>query len=193
MPVARYGPPADPNNYSDDEPTAYAANYGDYGGDYGQPPGQPPSRGALVPKPAAAEQPASAADSADPAARGLATARSAFAHDAVLVLGPDGDPAAPGGAITVALCGHWDHDPPCPLAPHHTDAGIGADDTVRLRVLFAVEPEREGEIRALIDRALASGQQAGPDGRVTRWTLRSSTAGGVRPEEEAHAARLVAH
>ena len=42
VPVARYGPPDDPNYYSDDEPTAYAANYGgDYGG-YGQPAGQPP-------------------------------------------------------------------------------------------------------------------------------------------------------
>lgn len=146
MPVARYGPPDDPNYYSD-----------------------------------------------DPAARGIVTARSAFAHDAVLVLGPDGDPAAPGGAITVALCGHWEHEPPCPLAPHHTDAGRGADDTVRLRVLFAVEPEREDEVRSLIGQALASGQQAGPDGRVTTWTLRSSSAGSIRPDEEAHADRLVAY
>ena len=69
----------------------------------------------------------------------------------------------------------------------------GADDTVRLRVLFAVEPERESEVRSLIGRALASGQQAGPDGRVTTWTLRSSSTGSIRPDEEAHAARLVAH
>ena len=39
-PVAGYGPD-DPNYYSDSEPTAYAANYGDSGG-YQQPPGQPP-------------------------------------------------------------------------------------------------------------------------------------------------------
>jgi hypothetical protein len=57
--------------------------------------------------------------------------------------------------------------------------------------LFAVEPEREGEVRSLIGRALAAGRQAGPDGSVTTWTLRSSTAGTVRPDEEAHAARLV--
>ncbi len=120
-------------------------------------------------------------------------ARSAFAHDAVLVLGPDGDTAAPGGAITVALCGHWDHRPPCPLTPHHTDAGRDADDTVRLRVLFAVEPEREAEVRSLIGRALASGHQTGPDGRVTTWTLRSSAAGAVKPDEQAHADRLVAN
>jgi hypothetical protein len=30
------------------------------------------------------------------------------------------DAAAPGAAITVALCGSWEHPPPCPLAAHHT-------------------------------------------------------------------------
>ena len=68
-----------------------------------------------------------------------------------------------------------------------------ADDTVRLRVLFAVEREREAEVRSLIDDALASGQQAGPDGRVTTWTVRSSSACDVHPDEQDHAARLVAH
>ena len=43
--------------------------------------------------------------------------RTAYAHDAVVILDPGGDSRAPGGAITVALCGHWDHEPPCPLAP----------------------------------------------------------------------------
>jgi hypothetical protein len=64
---------------------------------------------------------------------------------------------------------------------------------VRLRVLFAVEPDRESEVRSLIVRALSSGKQAGPDGRVTMWTLQSSAAGNVLPDEEAHAARLVEH
>jgi hypothetical protein len=97
--------------------------------------------------------------------------RRAFTHDAVVTLGPGGDPAAPGAAITVALCGHWDHEPPCPLAPHHTDTERGADGTVRLRVSFDAEPDREDEVRSLIGRALASGRQAGPDGSVTTWTL----------------------
>ena len=66
--------------------------------------------------------------------------RAAYAHDAVVALDSGGDPRAPGGAITVALCGHWDHEPPCPLAPHHTDATHGGDDTLRLRVLFAADP-----------------------------------------------------
>ena len=46
-----------------------------------------------------------------------------YAHRAVLVI-PDGDePAAPGGAITVELCGHWEHEPPCRY-PHLTEQGV---------------------------------------------------------------------
>jgi len=32
-----------------------------------------------------------------------------------------GDLAALGGAISVEVCGSWDHAGPCPLAPHHTE------------------------------------------------------------------------
>jgi hypothetical protein len=39
--------------------------------------------------------------------------RAAYAHDAFVILDPGEDTRAPGGAITVALCGHWDHEPPC--------------------------------------------------------------------------------
>ena len=119
-------------------------------------------------------------------------ARAAYAHDAVVVLDPGGDSAALGGAITVALCGDWDHPPPCPLAPHHTDAIPEGDDTVRLRVLFATDPDREAQTRSLIGQALAAGRLTGPDGRVTTWTVQSSTAADVRSDEADHAARLVA-
>lgn len=115
--------------------------------------------------------------------------RSAFAHDAVLAMESDADPRAPGAAITVALCGHWDHEPPCPLAPHHTSAErIGAE--VHLRTLFAVEPGREAEVRQRIDAALAAGALPGPDGRVTRWRLRDSRASTLRGAEADEARRL---
>jgi hypothetical protein len=45
---------------------------------------------------------------------------------------PDADMRAPGAAVTVALCGHWDHEPPCPLAPHHVRVD---EDDGELRVL----------------------------------------------------------
>jgi hypothetical protein len=99
--------------------------------------------------------------------------RVAYAHDAVVILDPGGDSRAPGGAITVALCGHWDHEPPCPLAPHHTDATPAGDNTVRLHVEFEAEPQDEARVRALIRQALSSGTLTGPDGRVTTWTVRS--------------------
>jgi hypothetical protein len=105
--------------------------------------------------------------------------RQPFAHDAVITLAPDADIAAPGGAVTAELCGHWEHPPPCPLAPHHTAAQRrGAQ--VHLRILFATEPEREAEVRTRIGRALAA------------WEVRSSAAGVVRQDERAHAGRLVA-
>jgi hypothetical protein len=118
-------------------------------------------------------------------------ARAAYAHDAVVTLDPGGDSRAPGGAITVALCGHWDHQPPCPLAPHHTDAAP-CDDTLRLRVLFAAEPKDERRVRELITLALSSGRMTGPDGKVTSWMVNSNGASSVRPDEADHAARLVA-
>jgi len=118
--------------------------------------------------------------------------RVAYAHDAVVVLDPGGDARAPGGAITVALCGHWDHKPPCPLAPHHTDATPEGEDTLRVRILFAAEPADEQRVRSLIGQALSSGRLTGPDGRVTRWMVESSGASDIRPDESDHAARLVA-
>ena len=105
--------------------------------------------------------------------------RQPFAHDAVITLAPDADIAAPGGAVTAELCGHWEHPQPCPLAPHHT-AAQRRGDQVHLRILFATEPEREAEVRTRIGRALAA------------WEVRSSAAGAVRQEEQAHAGRLVA-
>src|SRR5688572_6279882 len=115
--------------------------------------------------------------------------RLAFAHDAVLTM-DGGDDRAPGGAITVALCGSWSHDPPCPLAPHHTRARRSGDE-VSLRILFAAEPAQESRVRRLIDDALAQGWGDTPEGSRTTWRLRSTTPSEVRAEEEDHARRLI--
>jgi hypothetical protein len=121
--------------------------------------------------------------------------RQAFVHDAVVTMAPGGDLRAPGAAITVALCGHWEHEPPCPLAPHHTDArrseDHGAGDQVQLRVLFAAEPAAEAEVRSRIEAALAGSGLTGPDGVATCWQLRSARPGLLRADEAAHAERLI--
>jgi hypothetical protein len=116
--------------------------------------------------------------------------RAAFAHDAVLRLAPGADSRAPGGAITVELCGHWDHEPPCPIAPHHTQAAQVGDD-VLLRIIFATEPAKELLVRERINRALQSGQLRGPDGKLSAWQVLSSTASTVKPDESDHAQLLI--
>ncbi|CAJ62220.1 hypothetical protein FRAAL3577 [Frankia alni ACN14a] len=125
--------------------------------------------------------------------------RRPFAHEFVLVLAPGGDERAPGAAITAALCGHWDHPPPCPLASHHT-AIANEHGTLRLRTLFATEPDRADEVRARMTTALAAGHLpvAHPPGEPaaatprTRWRLVTGRPSEVRPDEAEHARRLVA-
>jgi hypothetical protein len=103
---------------------------------------------------------------------------------------PDGDENAPGAAITVALCGSWQHDPPCPLAPHHTRAHRSGEEVV-VRVLFAAEPEDEKRVRELVGAALERGWGDGPSGTRTPWVLLGAGPSEVRFEDEDHARRLV--
>ena len=114
--------------------------------------------------------------------------RETYAHTAVLDL-TGGDERAPGAAITVALCGAYDHEPPCPLAAHRTEA-VRDGGEVRLRVLFAAEPGDEARVRAGIDEGLATGELTGPDGVVTRWRLLRSAPAEVAAADAALARRL---
>ena len=50
-------------------------------------------------------------------------------HRARVRLAEGADRAAPGGAVTPALCGAWDHEPPCPIAQHHTTTSYGDTST----------------------------------------------------------------
>lgn len=93
---------------------------------------------------------------------------SPFAHEALLDLAEGADPRAAGGAITVALCGHWDHQPPCPLAPHRVSTQEQADGLL-VRVVFAAQPQDEATARGLIEQAVRSGELVGPDGRLSAW------------------------
>jgi hypothetical protein len=119
----------------------------------------------------------------------MSVVREAYAHDAVVTMQPGGSPNALGGAITVALCGHWDHTPPCPLAPHYVTA-VPDGETVAVRILFATEPANERRVRSLIEEALATGRLTGPDAGAT-WQLSSATRGTLLAEEQDHAAGLI--
>ena len=117
--------------------------------------------------------------------------RQAFAHEAVVVLDAGADADALGAAVTVALCGHWDHPPPCPLAPHFSRSIHLSDGAVRVRVLFATEPDTELAVRRRVEEALGRGELVTAPDRVTRWELRSSRECPVDVDERHHAERLV--
>ena len=91
------------------------------------------------------------------------------AHDLEVALEAGGDPRALGAAVTVELCGHWDHEPPCRW-PHHTDTGSRGGVTV-VHVDFACADQEVEVVRSRIDTALERGSLTGPDGTVTRWTV----------------------
>ena len=112
--------------------------------------------------------------------------RERYAHDAVLAMDADADARAPGAAITVGLCGHWQHEGPCQLAPHFTAVEHEGGE-VRLRILFATEPENEAEVRTRIRAALSAGSLG-----EARWELRSDRASELRADEADHAARIAA-
>ncbi|WP_163161248.1 hypothetical protein [Arthrobacter sp. Alg241-R88] len=112
-----------------------------------------------------------------------------YVHEATLRLDTDADAAAPGAAITVALCGSWEHPPPCPLAAHHT-AVQQEGQSVTLRTIFAADPRQEAEVRRRIDAALATGALARPNGALSRWTLVGTRAGELTTAEHEHAQRI---
>ncbi len=112
-----------------------------------------------------------------------------YVHEATLRLDTEADAAAPGAAITVALCGSWEHPPPCPLAAHHT-ALQQEGQSVRLRTIFAADPRQEAEVRRRIDAALAGESQARPDGTLSHWALVGTKAAELTMEEHEHAQRI---
>lgn len=91
-----------------------------------------------------------------------------FEHELVCrVAGLEGDLAALGGAVTVALCGHWQHDGPCRW-PHHTDTEPDGSQTV-VTVRYDAPQQESAAVQRLVAEALAVGRLTGPDGRITTW------------------------
>jgi hypothetical protein len=115
--------------------------------------------------------------------------RAAFVHEAVLELAAGADERAPGAAVTVALCGHWDHEGGCRW-PHHTAVDARPGRSVRVRTLFACASEDEGQVRERISAALRTGRLTTGAG-VSRWSVVRQGPEGLRPRERAHADRLV--
>src|SRR5882757_8632745 len=85
----------------------------------------------------------------------MAASRETFVHEAALRLEAGTDPAAPGGVVTTALCGHWEHEGPCRW-PHNNEIAVTAG-LATFRTLFAAPAADEEVIRNRIDSALGAG------------------------------------
>ena len=77
------------------------------------------------------------------------------AQHADVEFAPDADSRAPGGAVTVALCGSWQHDGACRW-PHHTSVDPSVTPSP-LRVVYIVADDELDEVRGLIEAALSHG------------------------------------
>ena len=92
-----------------------------------------------------------------------------FAHRLQLrVADLHGDPAALGAAVTVELCGHWEHEGPCRW-PHHTSTDLEPDGTALVTVRYDADPSEVPVVRDRILLGLRAGTLAGPDDRITTW------------------------
>lgn len=109
--------------------------------------------------------------------------RQLFVHCADIHLDENADPAAPGGAVTLELCGSWDHSGPCRW-PHETSAEWNGRSG-QVRVVFVAEPADKNHVRALITQALVNGRCVGPDGKCSRWATTNPGVG--LPSERDHA------
>jgi hypothetical protein len=107
--------------------------------------------------------------------------RRAYVHECMLEMDHGSDPAAPGAAVTTALCGSPDHEGPCRW-PHHT-AASPAGDSLRVRTVFAAAPVDEHEVRSRIARALVEARG---------WTVIGGAASELAGSEADLGARLLA-
>jgi hypothetical protein len=109
----------------------------------------------------------------------MAMHRDVIAINAELALLPDVDPRAAGGEVTVALCGHCDHDGPCRW-PHNSR--IDADThPARLRSVIVVPGEDRDEVVRRVEVSLRGDE---------RWTVERFAIGAINDDEQDLAARL---
>ena len=99
----------------------------------------------------------------------------AYVHQADVMLAEGTDPAALGAMVTVALCGHWEHEGPCRW-PHNNQI-----DGRQFRTIFIATAIDEPEVRRRI-RAALHGQPG--------WRVLSDAGRDLAADEQEVAARL---
>ena len=104
----------------------------------------------------------------------------AFVVDAELELSDGFDPAAVGAAVTVELCGHWEHQGPCRW-PHNS--AIDADrEPAHFRTLVVADESHAAEVGDRIETVLRNAPE---------WRLVSVRSRPVGEDERALAERLM--
>ncbi len=105
------------------------------------------------------------------------------AREVVLELEEGSDRAAPGAAVTVALCGHWKHDGACRW-PHRTSVASQDGRVLRARVLVAAPRPELPEVLARVATALGKGELTDGDGCIHRWRVLREEESAPREGEE---------
>lgn len=105
----------------------------------------------------------------------------AFVAEADIALEAEGDPAAVGAAVTVELCGHWEHEGPCRW-PHNNAICPGPEFNT-FRTLFVAKLSEEETVRERIGAALRG---------CVEWQVVSVRSRPVGQHEQALAERLLA-
>src|SRR2546423_917499 len=91
-----------------------------------------------------------------------------FTHHATVEL-IDGDTRAIGAAVTVAWCGHGEHDGRCRW-PHLTTVE-SSGRMIAVTVAYTCGDDERADVESRITAAIGSGVLAGPDGAATTWTV----------------------
>ena len=91
-------------------------------------------------------------------------------YECMIELAPDADERAPGGAVTVSLCGQWDHEGLCRW-PHYSTLEPLADGLSRLVVDFNAAPQDVELVRAKIKAGVETERLIGPDGILSKWRV----------------------
>jgi hypothetical protein len=81
--------------------------------------------------------------------------RRGHVHQADVAFEPGADSRAPGGAVTIALCGSWEHEGSCRW-PHHTSVNESITPSP-VRVVYVVDDDELDQVRRTIEAALAKG------------------------------------
>ncbi len=102
-----------------------------------------------------------------------------LAVDIDLAMKETTDPRAPGGEITVALCGHWEHEAPCRW-PHNNRLATSGSPA-RLRSVIIVSDDERDEVLRRIETRLRGD---------ARWSVLAITAGDITGDEVDLADRL---